>query len=72
MSDYKKLSKTIFTEFSAAYSRTNLKNMKFRVKGGESELLGIDLKKVSLKRKIQNDDSTTQVTFFKLKIDALY
>ena len=36
--------------------------MKFQVSGGvESELLGIDLKKVSLKRKIQNDDSTTQV-----------
>ena len=36
--------------------------MKFQVKGGESELLGIDLKKVSLKRKIQNDDSTTKVS----------
>jgi len=44
------------------FNRTNLKSMKFQVKGGESELLGIDLKKVSLKRKIQNDDSTTKVS----------
>ena len=35
--------------------------MKFQVKGGESELLGIDLKNVSLKRKITNDDSTVSV-----------
>ena len=46
----------------AAFNRTNLQSMKFQVKGGESELLGIDLKNVSLKRKIQNDDSTVSVS----------
>ena len=46
----------------SAFSRTNLQSMKFQVKGGESELLGIDLKNVSLKRKITNDDSTVSVS----------
>lgn len=42
-------------------SRTNVRNMTFKVESRENEFIGIDLKKVSLKRKIKNDDSTTEV-----------
>lgn len=42
-------------------SRTNVRNMTFKVESRENEFIGIDLKKVSLKRKIKNDDSTTEI-----------
>ena len=42
-------------------SRTNVRNMTFKVESRENDYIGIDLKKVSLKRKIKNDDSTTEV-----------
>lgn len=45
-------------------SRSNLRgleNMTFKVESKENEYIGIDLKKVSLKRKIKNDDSTTEM-----------
>jgi len=42
-------------------SRTNIRNMTFKVESRENEYIGIDLKKVSLKRKIKNDDSTTEI-----------
>ena len=56
--------------FLAAIQRTNvsrvnrdgLRNMTFKVESRENEYIGIDLKKVSLKRKIKNDDSTTEVS----------
>lgn len=41
--------------------RTDLKKLKFEVKQDQNELLGIDLKSVSLKRKINNDDVSTGV-----------
>jgi len=42
-------------------SRTNVRNMTFKVESRENDYIGIDLKKVSLKRKIKNDDSTTEI-----------
>merc|ERR1712226_524733 len=42
-------------------SRTNVQNMTFKVESRENDYIGIDLKKVSLKRKIKNDDSTTEI-----------
>ena len=53
----------------AAIQRTNVSRtsvrgmtgMTFKVESRENEFIGIDLKKVSLKRKIKNDDSTTEV-----------
>ena len=59
----------MFICFLAAIQRTNvsrvnrdgLRNMTFKVESRENEYIGIDLKKVSLKRKIKNDDSTTEV-----------
>lgn len=44
-----------------AFVRTDLKKLKFEVKQDQNELLGIDLKSVSLKRKINNDDVSTGV-----------
>jgi hypothetical protein len=44
--------------------RTDLKSLKFEVKASETDLLGIDLKSVSLKRKINNDESSTKVSFW--------
>ena len=60
----------MFICFLAAIQRTNvsrvnrdgLRNMTFKVESRENEYIGIDLKKVSLKRKIKNDDSTTEVS----------
>jgi len=40
---------------------SNVRNMTFKVESRENEFIGIDLKKVSLKRKIKNDDSTTEI-----------
>lgn len=45
-------------------SRTSVRGMTgmtFKVESRENEFIGIDLKKVSLKRKIKNDDSTTEI-----------
>merc|ERR1711990_143049 len=42
-------------------SRTNVRNMTSKVESRENDYIGIDLKKVSLKRKIKNDDSTTEI-----------
>ena len=45
----------------ARTNRDGIRNMTFKVESRENEYIGIDLKKVSLKRKIKNDDSTTEV-----------
>lgn len=46
------------TRRKPAFARTDLKNLKFQVKTDETELIGIDLKSVSLKRQIKNDAQT--------------
>jgi RNA recognition motif-containing protein len=46
-----------------AFARTDLKNLKFKVKQDQSELLGIDLKSVSLKRRINNDEGSAEVGY---------
>ena len=46
----------------AAFARTDLKNLKFQVKTDETELIGIDLKSVSLKRQIKNDAQTEVIS----------
>lgn len=52
------------THRKPAFVRTDLKSLKFEVKASETDLLGIDLKSVSLKRKINNDESSTKVGKF--------
>jgi len=46
---------------SRASNVRGMTNMTFKVESRENEYIGIDLKKVSLKRKIKNDDSTTEI-----------
>ena len=50
----------------AAFARTDLKNLKFQVKTDETELIGIDLKSVSLKRQIKNDAQTEVISLMNL------